>query len=70
MLHRLILNVTKFQLPTPERLGTVVKNILGSHHAPPPCQIGGGAKSSKNYIMDSPASTPSQRQLHYCNASL
>ena len=29
MLHRLILNVNKFQLPTPEPLGTVVKNILG-----------------------------------------
>ena len=41
MLNRLILKVTKFQLPPPERLGTVVKNILGGHHAPsPPCQIG------------------------------
>ena len=29
MLHRLILKVTKFKLPPPERLGTVVKNILG-----------------------------------------
>ena len=42
MLNRLILKVTKFQLPLPKRLGTVVKNILGGHHAPPPpqCQIG------------------------------
>ena len=24
----------KFQLPPPKRLGTVVKNILGGHHAP------------------------------------
>ena len=32
MLNRLILKVTKFQLPPPKRLGTVVKNILG---APP-----------------------------------
>ena len=40
MLNRLILKVTKFQLPPPKRLGTVVKNILGGHHAPPPCQIG------------------------------
>ena len=39
MLNRLILKVTKFQLPPPKRLGTVVKNILGGHHAPP-CQIG------------------------------
>ena len=38
MLHRLILKVTKFQLPPPKRLGTVVKNILGGHHGPP-CQI-------------------------------
>ena len=34
MLHRLILKVTKFQLPPPKRLGTVVKNILGGYHAP------------------------------------
>ena len=39
MLNRLILKVTKFQLPPPTRLGTVSKNILGGHHAPP-CQIG------------------------------
>ena len=36
MLHRLILKVTKFQLPPPKRLGTVVKNIFGGHHAPSP----------------------------------
>ena len=36
MSHRLILKVTKFQLPPPKRLGTVVKNILGGHHPPPP----------------------------------
>ena len=35
MLNRLILKVTKFQLPPPNRLGTVGKNILGGHHAPP-----------------------------------
>ena len=29
MLNELILKVTKFQLPHPKRLGTVVKNILG-----------------------------------------
>ena len=41
MLNRLILKATKFQLPPPKRLGTVVKNILGRHHAPlPPSQIG------------------------------
>ena len=34
MLHRLILKVTKFQLPPPRRLSTVVKNILGGHHVP------------------------------------
>ena len=34
MLNRLILKVTKFQLPPPKRLGTVVKNILGDHYAP------------------------------------
>ena len=40
MPHRLILKVTKFQLPPPKRLGTVVKNILGGASCPPPCQIG------------------------------
>ena len=40
MLNRLILKVTKFQLPPPKSLGTVVKNILGGYHALPPCQIG------------------------------
>ena len=42
MLHRLILKVTKFQLPRPKRLGTVVENILGAIMPPPPqpCQIG------------------------------
>ena len=30
MLNRLILKVTKFQLPPPKRLGTVLKNILGA----------------------------------------
>ena len=29
MLNRFILNVTKFQLPPPNRLGTVIKNIFG-----------------------------------------
>ena len=31
MLHRLILKFRKFQLPTPKRLSTVVKNIWGNH---------------------------------------
>ena len=35
MLNRLILKVTKFQLPPPKRLGTVVKNIWGAIMAPP-----------------------------------
>ena len=35
MQHILILKVTKFQLPRVRRLGTMVKNILGDHHAPP-----------------------------------
>ena len=39
MLNRLILKVTKFRLPHPKRLSTVIKNILGSHHGPQ-CQIG------------------------------
>ena len=34
MLHRLILKVTKFQLPPPERLITVVKNIFGASCPP------------------------------------
>ena len=33
MLHRFILKVKKFQLPTPKRCNTVDKNILGDHHA-------------------------------------
>ena len=36
MLHRLILKVTKFQLPPPKRLGTMVENNLGGHDASPP----------------------------------
>ena len=36
MPHRLVLKVTKFQLPPLKSLGTVVKNIFGGHHAPPP----------------------------------
>ena len=35
MHDRLILKVTKFQLPPPERLSTLVKNILGGHHGTP-----------------------------------
>ena len=38
MLNRLILKVTKFQLPPPKLLGTVVKNIFfggGGYHGPP-----------------------------------
>ena len=34
--HRLILKVTKFQLPPPERLSTVVKNIFGAIMLPCP----------------------------------
>ena len=34
MRHRLILILTKFQLPSSKCLGTVVKNIFGGHHAP------------------------------------
>ena len=41
MLHRLILKVTKFQLPPPKRLSTVVNSIFARwHHDPPSCQIG------------------------------
>ena len=50
ILNRLILKVTKFQLPPLKRLGTVVKNILGGHA---PCQIGlkyyGGHQSEKHW---------------------
>ena len=35
MLHRLMLKVTNFQLPTPKCFSTVVKNIFGGHHGPP-----------------------------------
>ena len=35
MLNRLILKVTKFQLPPPKHLDTVPKNIWGGHNAPP-----------------------------------
>ena len=40
MLHRLILKVTKFHLPPPKHLSTVVKTFLGGHHDLPPYQIG------------------------------
>ena len=39
MFHRLMLKVTKFQLPSPKRSGTVVENILGDHHVLPPPQM-------------------------------
>ena len=42
ILHRIILKVTKFQLPTSMRFSTVVKNILGAHHA----HHGGGLKAT------------------------
>ena len=48
MLHRLILKVTKFQLP-PKRFSTVVKNILRGHHAPPPCQNLANVMLDMNY---------------------
>ena len=35
MFQRLTLKVTKFQLPPPKRLSTVVKNILGELSCPP-----------------------------------
>ena len=42
MLHGLILKVSKFQLPPPKRLSTVVKNIffLGGGLSCPRCRIG------------------------------
>ena len=50
MLNRLILKVTKFQLPLPNRLGTVGKNILKGHHGPP-CQIGLIKVHSRNLMI-------------------
>ena len=41
MLNRLILKVTKFQLPPAKRLGTVVKNILRDHHGPMSNRVNG-----------------------------
>ena len=55
MLNRLILKITMFELPPPKRLGTVVKNILGGHHGPPPRQIG---------LMIIIARSPGNRSLH------
>ena len=49
MLNRLILKVTKFQLPPPKRLGTVAKNILGCHHGPNPCQVANMQNDSKAF---------------------
>ena len=40
MLHRLILKVINFQLPTLKRFSTMVKSSFGGHHVPPPCHIG------------------------------
>ena len=41
MLHWLVLNSTKFQLPPPKHLSTVVKNILGKGHAPMSIRVNG-----------------------------
>ena len=47
------LKVTKFQLPPPKRLGTVVKNILGGGPSClPPCQIGLRKKASLTVITE------------------
>ena len=44
MLNRLILKVTKFQLPPPKRLGTVLKNVFGAI-MPPPTQMSNRVKT-------------------------
>ena len=49
MLNRLILKVTKFQLPPPMRLGTVVKNILwGAIMAPMSNRVKGNKPTESN----------------------
>ena len=53
MLNRLILKVTKFQLPPPKHLGTVVKNILGGHHGPPMSnRVKGGVDTLTTPVID------------------
>ena len=49
MLHRLILEVTKFQLSPSKRLSTVVKNIWGP--SCPPCQIGLNAGATAYTVL-------------------
>ena len=60
MLNRLILKVTKFQLPPPKRLGTVIENILGAiMPPPPPCQIG---LNGQKYLRSVPEDLISNKQ--------
>ena len=66
MLHGSMLKVTKFQVPPPKRFGRVIKNILGGHHASPPCQI--GLNQSFTNISSLPKNTPQiSLILHQCN---
>ena len=51
MPNRLILKVTKFQLPPAKRLGTVVKNILGAIISPPPMSNRVNGWEAFNYIF-------------------
>ena len=53
MPHRLILKVTKFQLPPPKRLGTVVQNILGGPSCPPPMSNRVNAVQTEKFDLES-----------------
>ena len=64
MLNKLVLTVTKFQLPSPKCLGTVVKNILGVMIAPPH-QI--GLKSITVHIITSVVINEDMFQMHVYN---
>ena len=50
MLKKVILKVTKFQLATQKCFCTVVKNILGDYHSPPP-PISIGSSNSQQKAM-------------------
>ena len=68
MLHKSILKVTKFPLPPPKRLSTVVKNILVGNNAsppPPPMSNRVNRKAAGPWIATKKTSTLEMFQKQY-----
>ena len=66
MRHRLILKVTKFQIPPPKRLNTMVQNILGGIMPPPPPHMLNRVKT-KNPDLQESTKEYFKLYLGFCN---